>query len=280
MSNGPIRIFIGSGEASRIERKTLIYSLKKHTTRPMDIFVFNGTHNTIEHGQKKPYLAPMPLHIKYRNITEFSNYRFLIPDLCGYQGRAIYVDSDTLVFKDIGELYDVPMNGYDFLAKAEAYQSNAEGHRWGLSVMLIDCERCHFDLERYFEEIDNAKYTLHDMHEMTTKFLKHHPFKIGKIDARWNSFDKYNQDTRLIHYTNLLKQPWKFHGHRYGVVWHQYLHEAIEAGYVTVEDIELSKCRGYVRQDLLQGNNPNRLLRTLGRTRIAKWMSMTTGRGK
>ena len=29
----PVRIFIGSGEASRIERKVLIYSLKKHTQK-------------------------------------------------------------------------------------------------------------------------------------------------------------------------------------------------------------------------------------------------------
>jgi hypothetical protein len=53
-----IKIFIGSGEASVLERKTLIYSLYKHTKRKLDIYVFNGTHNAIEHNQAEPILTP------------------------------------------------------------------------------------------------------------------------------------------------------------------------------------------------------------------------------
>jgi hypothetical protein len=52
-----IRIFIGSGEASLLERKTLIYSLHKHSQRNLDIYVYNGTHNAIEHNQEEPVLS-------------------------------------------------------------------------------------------------------------------------------------------------------------------------------------------------------------------------------
>src|SRR4029079_17992746 len=84
-----IKIFIGSGEASLVERKTLIYSLHKHTKRKLDIYVFNGTHNALEHNQDEPVLAPLPLKLKYLNgSTEFSLYRYLIPQICQYRGKA------------------------------------------------------------------------------------------------------------------------------------------------------------------------------------------------
>ncbi|NEP28176.1 MAG: glycosyl transferase, partial [Moorea sp. SIO3I6] len=67
-----VRVFIGSGEASLVERKVSIYSLRKHSHRELDIYVFNGTHNAIEHNDDQPYLAPMSLRVKYRNTTEFS----------------------------------------------------------------------------------------------------------------------------------------------------------------------------------------------------------------
>ena len=61
----PIRIFIGSGEASVLERKTLIYSLHKHSKRNLDIYVYNGTHNAIEYNEEEPFLAPLSLKLKY-----------------------------------------------------------------------------------------------------------------------------------------------------------------------------------------------------------------------
>ena len=96
-----VKVFIGSGEASLIERKVAIYSLRKNTKRDLDIYVCNGTHNAIELNDQEPFLAPMSLRVKYRNVTEFSLYRYLIPQLCDYNGRAIYIDSDTICLADI-----------------------------------------------------------------------------------------------------------------------------------------------------------------------------------
>ena len=153
VTNQPrVKVFIGSGEASLLERKVAIHSLRKNTKRDLDIYVFNGTHNAIELNDEKPFPAPMSLRIKYRNITEFSLYRFLIPELCGYQGRAIYIDSDTICLADIGELFDTPMDGADFLAKHEAYPGE---ELWGLSVTLFDCEKSRFDLEEIFDKINS-----------------------------------------------------------------------------------------------------------------------------
>jgi lipopolysaccharide biosynthesis glycosyltransferase len=245
----PVRVFIGSGEASVLERKTLIYSLRKHCSRELDIYVFNGTHNAIERNDEEPVLANMPLWIKYRNYTEFSNYRFLIPEICNHEGRAIFLDSDMVCLGDLAAFFDQDMRGNDMLAKAEAYKGDG---CWGMSQILFDCSKCHFDLPTIFTEMDNGEFTNADLHQMKAPFLKKYPFKLGGYDASWNVFDQCDASTNLIHYTNLGTQPWKFPGHKHEDVWFKYFNEARNAGVVTGEDIKKTLSRAYARQDILK----------------------------
>jgi lipopolysaccharide biosynthesis glycosyltransferase len=252
-----IKVFIGSGEASRLERKVLIHSLHKHTRRGVDIYVFNGTHNSIEINDEEPVLAPMSLRVKYRNITEFSLYRFIIPEICNYQGKAIYLDSDMICLSDIGELFDVSVDNFDFIAKKDSYGKIGE-NLWGLSVMLINCEKCKFNLEKILDDIEKGLYSYSDFSLMSPLFLSYHNYKIGEIDPRWNVFDYYDSNTKLIHYTNLYTQPWKSANHPYGDLWFEYFNEAISCNKITEEDINLSFFRSYVRRDLLEGNSPKK----------------------
>lgn len=249
------RIFIGSGEASLLERKTLIHTLRKNSSVDVDIYVFNGTHNSVEHEDDEPYLAPMSLKVKYANVTEFSNYRFLIPQLCNHEGLALFMDSDILALGDIAELFNTPLNGKQFICKGDAYDKLGE-KRWGLSVCLMDCSKTRFDLELYFQEIEQGLYTYTDLHQMSPKFLAIHPFDIGELDSKWNDFDHADADTKNIHYTGLSTQPWKFPGHKFEDLWFRYFNEAREAGLVTDRDIELSQHRAYCRQDITNPQNP------------------------
>jgi lipopolysaccharide biosynthesis glycosyltransferase len=255
MANNAVRVFIGSGEASALERKTLIYSLKKNSRRPLDIHVFNGTHNSIERNDEPPRLAPMSLRVKYQNFTEFSLYRWLIPQLCDFQGRAIFLDSDTICLGDIGELFDLPMNGSSMLC-IKAYDTG----EWGPSVLLLDCGKCRFELEQIFNEIDAGKFTYSEFTRLSPAFLAHYPQQIGELGHEWNSFDKYDDRTRIIHYTDLTRQPWRYSGHPYGELWYRYFREACAAGAVTEEDIRKATLRGYVRMDIREasemGANP------------------------
>lgn len=249
-----IRVFIGSGEASLLERKALIHSLRKHTQRELDIYVFNGTHNAIELNDGEPFLAPMSLRVKYHSATEFSLYRFLIPEICNYQGKAIYLDSDMVCLSDIGELFDSPMNECSFLAKKGAYIAYRGTDFWGLSAMLIDCGKAKFDLEAIFDNIERGLYSQIDLMAMSRTFLSHHSYKIGELDPQWNMLDYWNKDTKIIHYTGLFSQPWKYSDHPYGELWFDYFNQAVSSGYITKQDINLSMHRSYVRLNLLKGN--------------------------
>lgn len=248
---GPVRVFIGSGEASRIERKTLISTLRRHCSRELDIWVFNGTHNAIERNAELPVLAPLPLHLKYRNYTEFSLYRFLIPQLCGHEGRAIWLDSDTISLGDIAELFDREMQGADLLAKPDYGDQ-----RWATSVVLFDCSTCRFDLEGIFCEINAGLYSYADFTQLSPAYLKHHPHSVAALEERWNSFDHFDNQTQILHYTNLNQQPWKYPGHPAGGLWFRCFREAIADGTVSEEDIEISIARTYVRSTIRDGNRP------------------------
>jgi hypothetical protein len=120
--------------------------------------------------------------------------------------------------------------------------------------MLIDCERCKFDLELIVDEIDAGLYSLMDFSVMAPKFLALHPYKIDRLDPNWNVFDRWDEQTKLIHYTNLNKQPWKYPNHPYGEIWFDYFNQARESGFITENDLRLSMIRAYVRRDLLDGN--------------------------
>lgn len=255
MESEKITIFIGSGEASLIERKVFIYSLKKHSKRNIDIYVFNGTHDTFEKNDEPPVRINMPLNIKYANVTEFSNYRWFIPQICGFKGKAIWADSDMLVLTDIGDIFDLNMDGQDILARSSAYGSE-DDKKWGLSLCLIDCEKAQMNPVQYFDEIAKGLYTYSDLHQMTPSFLKYHPYKLGEIPIGWNVFDKNDENTKLIHYTNLYTQPWKATNHPEGELWFKYFNEAIKSGAIHQEDIHKTLLRFYARQDLMKGNSP------------------------
>jgi Glycosyl transferase family 8 len=250
-STAPV-IFIGSGEASVLERKTLQWSIRKHTPGPVEVIVFNGTHNSIEIDGGSAIPVAMPLHAKYQNITEFSHYRFMIPQLRGHTGRAIWLDSDMVCLADLNELFNVEMGDHAFLAKRSLHPSGEV--RWGLSVAVYDNARCSFDLDRYAREIDEGLYAYNDLQQMTPRFLARYPFSVGAIDEQWNCYDELTPQTKLIHYTNLHTQPWKVRGHRHGGLWFRYFQEAREAGFISDEDIERAIRRSYVRPDLLKGN--------------------------
>ena len=249
-----IRIFVGSGDASLLERKTLVSSLRKHSRRPLEIWSYNGTKRVVENeaGESRD-CAPL-LDIPYCGfVTEFSLFRYLIPELCGNEGKALYLDSDMVCLADIGTLFDTPLDGAAFAAVPSAYPEIAP-ERWALSVLVIDCARCHFDLPLIFQHIAAGRFTYPEFAQLGRRTKPYLSYKIQALPDTWNSFDCYDEFTSLIHYTDLDRQPWKFRYHAYGDLWFRYSNEAIDEGFITEADIEYAIARRHVRADIRAGN--------------------------
>src|SRR5688500_17656237 len=95
----PVRVFVGTDRSQALAVKVLEHSIKRHTDLPVEVTPMCDL----------PIRQPKDPRQGQR--TGFSFSRFCIPQLAGYRGRAIYMDADMLVFKDIRELWEMPFNG-------------------------------------------------------------------------------------------------------------------------------------------------------------------------
>lgn len=247
MAVAPIRIFIGSADRSILEQRVLQWSILTRTKHPVDFFVMNGTSNAIlrDNGDKvEDFLDARLMH---QNLsTPFTFFRYAIPQFCAYSGRAIYIDSDQLVFADIDDLWSRPLDGTG-VSMCRAYRPG----RWATSVMLFDCEKCRLDLPAVLADIEAGKLTYTDLNFITDAFRAAYPIAIQVLEPEWNSLDCYSTSTKLIHFTNLRMQPWRFTMHPAEELWVMYLQGAYRDGYVTRELIEHAIAEHGCRSDLV-----------------------------
>lgn len=209
-----ILIGIGSTEAQMLAVQVLSYTLHKWTQRPLEIVPLYRC--GIE--------MPQPKDRRNAPRTPFSFQRFLLPQLGGFKRKTIYLDSDMIVFSDIGALYDTPMEGADVLA-TEA----TPGRKVVYSVLLIDAQ-CPWKIDDIVQKLDAGELSYPDL------MFK---FKVpGRVEVRlpyhWNSLERYEPgETSLLHYTDMWLQPWLVKDNPLSEIWVRELCEAIDAEFVT-----------------------------------------------
>lgn len=231
----PVRIFVGSEEPQMLAVKVLEYSIRCHASLSVEVLPLH----------RAGIRMRLPKDARNRPRTPFSFLRFAIPELCGHSGRAIYLDSDMLVFKDIRRLWTMDMGGADLQAAREPGES---GRRPQFSVMLLDCERLRWSLDLAVDQLDNGALSYEQlMHEMKlAKTIR------ADIDSRWNSLERYEPGaTCLLHYTDMSRQPWVYRRNRWGHLWVQALIEAMEAGFISIDYVQDHVDRGWVRPSLI-----------------------------
>src|SRR5207237_9139533 len=94
----PIRIYVGATEAEMLAVKVLEYSIRKHASMSVEVFPL----------YQSGFEIPLPRDAQNQPRPPFSFQRFLIPALVGYRGRAIYLASNSLVFRDVRALLTLP----------------------------------------------------------------------------------------------------------------------------------------------------------------------------
>lgn len=231
----PVKVFVGSQPEQTLSVKVLEYSIKKHASLTTEVMPLYEAQTEV----------PMPKDPKNRPRTPFSFQRFFIPQLCGFAGRGIYVDSDMQVFKDIRGLWTTPFEGADLLAAREPGES---GRRPQFSVMLLDCESLRWDVRDLVARLDDGTYSYETlMYEM--KAAKQ--VRAG-IDPSWNSLERYEEGTTcLLHYTDMPKQPWLSLANPLAYLWVRDLIEAVDGGFISREFVAAQVEQGHVRPSLL-----------------------------
>jgi hypothetical protein len=234
MDAHPIRIFSGAARDARLPFEVLAHSIRRHATRPVEI-------RAIDNG-----VAPMPADPRHAPYTEFSFARFAIPALCGHAGRAVYMDSDMLVFRDFAELWDQPFDGAKVLIEVGSRGQRDRGKH--AAVMMLDCARLDWRIEQIVADL-GVRYDYNAL--MAVDPLLAPGEMAERIPAGWNDLDTYDPGrTRNLHYTEIRTQPWVHAGHPQGRLWTTALREAITEGAIDPALVHEEIAEGFARPSL------------------------------
>jgi lipopolysaccharide biosynthesis glycosyltransferase len=207
-----LRIFIGFDRREAECADVLAYSLREHASIPLEIRYLKLSELDFARVQD-------PLQ-----STEFTYSRFLVPHLCDYRGKAIFMDCDMLCLGDIKELDDLDMTNYALRVVKHDYRPSAKTKMDGRaqttyprknwsSLMIMNCAR----LTRWTKEVVETQSGafLHRFQEIDDAL-------IGDIPKTWNTLDWMDKNTKLIHYTS--GGPWfeECKDHPYGAAWLQW----------------------------------------------------------
>ena len=210
MSNKPT-VFIHTNDQQIVGAYAAMYSMKKTSNHPGSfdtklIRLEETPHLLKRQGQRYLRKGKNAVWLN-EDLQSFSPLRRIVPQLMGFQGRAVVTDPDVFAIGDIYDLLTMDMNGKAILCRnvSDGYKSN--GHKfYASSVMLLDCAKLrHW---RWDEEI-NQMFANELDYGPWIGLHTEDPVTIGEITEDWNSFDKLTSSTKLLHTTERLTQPWK-----------------------------------------------------------------------
>jgi lipopolysaccharide biosynthesis glycosyltransferase len=238
------RVFVGTDRSQWIGVQVLEYSIRKHSSIPVEV------HPMVDLG------LPEPSDPRQSQRTGFSFSRFAIPQLAGYQGKAVYLDADMMVFKDFAGLWNIPVNDAKVVIQDSIPDELAHADKKGApdtrikqcAVMLLDCSRLDWDPRAIIAGLGNG-YTYEDLvYELC--ILAPEEIKY-RVPYQWNSLEHYDSETCLLHYTDMYTQPWVAAENQNGYLWIGYLNEMLTSGVISRSQIEQEISLGYARPSLL-----------------------------
>lgn len=191
-----IRLFVGcSANGEDAEAQMLLeYSLRKHASQPVDI-----TWMKLSRDPASPWYSDPKKKAGWNTdgwATPFSPFRWAIPHVCNYEGKAIYTDVDKVFMADIAELWNQPIpEGKCLLAKNESLTC----------VMLFDNERA----KPYLPNFEFLRRTQGHYRNVRRNIGAN----AGRFTGNWNCLDGESYatltdpDIKILHFTRVETQP-------------------------------------------------------------------------
>jgi len=203
------KVFIQANHKQLLGAKVAAYSFKARASRPdafdVEILVAEDTPQIRDrHGQK--YLREGREAVwNTKDLQSFTTLRFLPPQLMGFNGRAIVTDPDVFAVGDITELIDWDMQGKAIWARLVQGKQGVQPY-YATSVMLLDCALLrHWQWDQQIEDMFAMKRDYRKW--MSLEYEA--PDSVGVLPDFWNHYDRLDGQTKLIHNTGRLTQPWK-----------------------------------------------------------------------
>ena len=197
-----INVFIGYDNKERVAYNVLSHSIIQNSTKPVAITPIALNNLKDDFVRERNSLSS----------TEFSFSRFIIPHLMNYQGWALFMDCDMLMFEDIAELwrmrddrYAVQVCKHDYTPKTDTkflgqVQTKYPKKNWS-SFMLMNCKKCNTLTPDYVNKASGLE--LHQFKWLESEDL------IGELPLEWNWLVgeyEHKDDVKNVHYTE--GGPW------------------------------------------------------------------------
>ena len=197
-----INIFIGYDSKERVAYNVLSHSIIQNSTKPVAITPIALNNLKDDFVRERNALSS----------TEFSFSRFMIPHLMNYQGWALFMDCDMLMFEDISKLwrmrddkYAIQVCKHDYTPKTDTkflgqVQTKYPKKNWS-SFMLMNCKKCTTLTPDYVNKASGLE--LHQFKWLEGDHL------IGDLPLEWNWLVgeyEHKDDVYNVHYTK--GGPW------------------------------------------------------------------------
>jgi len=197
-----INVFIGYDNKERVAYNVLSHSIIQNSTKPVAITPIALNNLKDDFVRERTALSS----------TEFSFSSFIIPHLMNYQGWALFMDCDMLMFEDIAELWRmrddskaIQVCKHDYTPKEKVKflgqtQTAYPKKNWS-SFMLMNCKKCSTLTPDYVNRASGLE--LHQFKWLESEEL------IGELPLEWNwlvNEYEYKQDVKNVHYTD--GGPW------------------------------------------------------------------------
>lgn len=194
----PIRIFVGCASGDDLESQAVLeYSLRLNATRDLSI-----TWMALSRDPGSPFYSDGPHGWQTQSwSTPFSGFRWIVPQLAGFQGRAIYMDSDFIVRGDMAELHDQPFK------PGKCVMAKGGSESWRFCMTLFHCEVIK-------PHIPSRAALMRDprSHQMMVSRFRSAAF-VQPFSGEWNCIDGEDHATladpaiKAIHYSQENTQP-------------------------------------------------------------------------
>ena len=245
MSKETIKIFVGCdpNNCDLEQLMVLEYSIRKHTKHDVEINWMQ-----LSHDPQSPWYSNQETSEGWHTekwATPFSGFRWAIPALCDFEGRAIYMDADVVFLCDIAELWTHPIEGEHIVA-AKGGKSSAR-----LCTCVWDCEKA----KAYLPPLEQMRKDP-DSHKKLMQLIKEKPQLVQPYQDSYNNIDGEDMPIdkiKVLHYSDMGTQ----FSHKYAfprleknnqkhwfdgkvmphprqdliVLFDQYYQEALDAGY-------------------------------------------------
>lgn len=193
--SGPIRLFVGVGANNEdLEAQAVLeYTARSYCSMPLEITWMRQAKSGPWSGWKCS-----------SGRTPFTHFRWSIPEVCGFEGRAIYTDVDFFFRADLAELWNQPIPNV-------ALVRNPTG-KLSTSCILFDCAKA----KGHIPKLAHLR-TLDDAHSDCLHYFRQHPELLAATEGDWDcagfekasSLEKPRLDDpkiKAIHYTRIETQ--------------------------------------------------------------------------